>query len=37
MKAENTKAIVVLNYGNMDCGDALLELTELLKKNNFKS
>lgn len=36
MKAKNTKAIVVLNYGNMDYGDALLELTELLKENNFK-
>ena len=35
LKAKNTKAIVVLNYGNMDYGDALLELTELLKKNNF--
>ena len=36
MKAKNTKAIVVLNYGNMDYGDALLELTELLKENNFE-
>lgn len=35
MKGNNTKAIVVLNYGNIDYGDALLELTELLKKNNF--
>ena len=36
MKGNNTKAIVVLNYGNMEYGDALLELTELLKENNFK-
>ena len=36
MKAENTKAVVVLNYGNMDYGDSLLELCELLKENNFK-
>ena len=35
MKANNTKAIVVLNYGNIDYGDALLEITELLKSNNF--
>ena len=35
MKGNNTKAIVVLNYGNIGYGDALLELTELLKKNNF--
>jgi len=35
MKGNNTKAIVVLNYGNIDYGDALLELTELLKENNF--
>ena len=35
MKANNTKAIVVLNYGNIDYGDALLEITELLKNNNF--
>lgn len=36
MKAENTKAIVILNYGNMEYGDSLLELTELLGKNNFQ-
>ncbi len=36
MKGNNTKAIVVLNYGNMEYGDALLELTELLKENRFK-
>lgn len=36
MKGNNTKAIVILNYGNMDYGDALLELTDLLKKNNFQ-
>lgn len=35
IKGNNTKAIVVLNYGNIDYGDALLELTEVLKKNNF--
>ena len=35
MKGNNTKAIVVLNYGNIDYGNALLELTELLKRNNF--
>lgn len=36
MKGHNTKAIVILNYGNVDYGDALLELTELLKENNFE-
>ena len=36
MKGHDTKAIVVLNYGNIDYGDALLELTELLKENDFK-
>ena len=36
MKGNDTKAIVILNYGNMEYGDALLELTELLKENNFK-
>ena len=36
MKADNTKAVVILNYGNMDYGDSLLELCELLKENNFK-
>lgn len=36
MRAKNTKAIVVLNYGNMDYGDALLELTELLKERGFE-
>lgn len=35
MKGNNTKAIVILNYGNMHYGDALLELTELLKENGF--
>ena len=35
MKGNHTKTIVILNYGNIDYGDALLELTELLKKNNF--
>ena len=36
MKGNNTKAIVVLNYGNISYGDALLELVELLKENNFQ-
>ncbi len=36
MKAKNTKAIVILNYGNMEYGDALLELCDLLKANNFE-
>ena len=36
MKGTNTKAIVILNYGNISYGDALLELTELLKENNFQ-
>lgn len=35
IKGDNTKAIAVLNYGNMDYGDALLELSELLKENKF--
>ena len=35
MKGNGTKAIVILNYGNMEYGDALLELIELLKENNF--
>ncbi len=35
IKGNNTKAIVVINYGNIDYGNALLELTELLKENNF--
>lgn len=35
MKGTATKAIIILNYGNMEYGDALLELTELLKENNF--
>lgn len=36
IKAKNSKAIVILNYGNMEYGDALLELNELLNKNNFE-
>ncbi len=36
LKSENTKAIVILNYGNLDYGDALLELVELLKENDFE-
>lgn len=35
MKGNNTKTIAILNYGNLDYGDALLELTELLKENGF--
>lgn len=35
MKAKNTKAIVVLNYGNIEYGDALLELCDVLKENGF--
>lgn len=36
MKSNNSKAVVILNYGNMEYGDSLLELTELLGKNNFQ-
>lgn len=36
LKGNNTKAIIILNYGNIDYGDALLELTELLKENHFQ-
>lgn len=35
MKGTDTKTIVILNYGNMEYVDALLELTELLKENGF--
>ncbi|MBP3791076.1 MAG: 4Fe-4S binding protein [Methanobrevibacter sp.] len=35
IKGTDTKAIVVLNYGNINYGDALLELVELLKENDF--
>lgn len=35
IKGHNTKAIAILNYGNIDYGDSLLELTDLLKKNGF--
>lgn len=35
MKGNGTKCIVILNYGNMYYGDALLELTEILKENGF--
>lgn len=35
MKGNDTKCIVILNYGNMCYGDALLELTSILKENNF--
>lgn len=36
IKGNDTKAIVVLNYGNMDYGDALLELCDIIKENGFK-
>ena len=35
LKGNNTKAIAVVNYGNAHVTDALLELTDLLKENNF--
>lgn len=35
IRAKNSKAIVILNYGNMEYGDALLELNDLLAKNDF--
>lgn len=35
LQANNTKAIAVINYGGIGYGDALLELTDLLKENNF--
>ncbi|WP_405267282.1 4Fe-4S binding protein [Methanobrevibacter sp.] len=34
-KGENTPAIAVVNYGNAHVTDALLELVDLLKENNF--
>lgn len=35
LKGNNTKAIAIANYGNAHVSDALLELVELLKENNF--
>ena len=35
LTGNNTKAIAVVNYGNAHISDALLELVDLLKENNF--
>ena len=35
LKGNNTKAIAIANYGNAHIKDALLELVNLLKENNF--
>lgn len=35
LKGDNTPAIAVVNYGNAHVTDALLELVDLLKENNF--
>ena len=35
LSGDNTKAIAVVNYGNAHVNDALLELVDLLKENNF--
>ena len=35
IKGDNTPAIAVVNYGNAHVSDALLELVDLLKENNF--
>lgn len=35
MKGNGTKVIAIINYGNLSYGDALLELVDLLKENNF--
>ena len=35
LKGNNTKAIAITNYGNAHVSDALLELVDLLKENNF--
>lgn len=35
LTGDNTKAIAVANYGNAHVTDALLELVDLLKENNF--
>jgi len=35
LTGNNTKAIAVVNYGNAHVSDALIELADLLKENNF--
>ncbi|MBO7444745.1 MAG: ferredoxin, partial [Methanobrevibacter sp.] len=35
LTGDNTKAIAVVNYGNAHVTDALIELVDLLKENNF--
>lgn len=35
LKGNNTKAIAIANYGNAHVTDALLELVDLLRENNF--
>ena len=35
LTGDNTKAIAVANYGNAQVGDALLELVDILRENNF--
>ena len=35
LNGDNTRAIAVVNYGNAHVNDALLELVDLLKENNF--
>ena len=35
LKGNNTPAVAVVNYGNAHVTDALLELVDLLKENNF--
>lgn len=34
-KGENIPAIAIVNYGNVNIGDALLELNDILKENGF--
>ena len=34
-KGENIPAIAVVNYGNINIGDALIELNDILKENGF--
>lgn len=36
LKGENVPAIAIVNYGNVNIGDALLELNDILKENGFK-
>lgn len=35
LKGNNTKAIAVVNYGNAQIADALVELVDILQENNF--